>query len=143
AGQLPLPFQGAYGISKTGLSMLSNVIRLEQFPGEEIPIVDIWLGMVQTGLHQKSIQAAAPVSASRHERRGAKMIEKVQQNIRKALTSEEAAKQLFDILNKKKPSYSYIISKGKWKIRLLLLLRNNKIAYRLIRRNYFGRESII
>lgn len=142
AGQLPLPFQGAYGVSKTGLSFLSNVIRLEQFPEEQIPIVDIWLGMVQTGLHQQSIANAASISETKYGKRGVKMIQTVQQNISKALSPEQVASKLFKILQKRNPKHRYIISKGKWKIRLLLLFKNKGIIYRLIRRNYFGKEGV-
>ncbi len=137
ASVFPLPFQGAYGISKSGLSVLTNTFRLEK-ADHTFSLVDIWLGMVQTEVHERNVRDGMDLSNTRFSVWAEKMIARVQDLYHNGMPVDFVAAKIFKIVNKPKNSYIYIISKNKWKIKILLLFRNTPLADRLIKRTYFG-----
>ncbi len=138
AGQLPLPFHGAYAVSKSGLTMLTNMLRLEQIPAEQIQMSDIWLGSMQTEVHERNAKNAEDLSQTDYAEWAEKMKKRVTENYSKGFLPSVIAEKVFDILKKEKMRYNYLITQNRWKVKLLLLLGNRPLIYRLIRGAYFG-----
>lgn len=138
AGVFSLPFQGAYGVSKSGLSLLTNSFRLENVESS-FSLIDIWLGMVQTGVHERGVKNAMDLRHTRFAEWAEQMKKRVQQLYHKGLSTDEVAKKIFSIIQSPRNRYVYIIAKSKWKIKLLLLIRNTPLANRLIKQSYFGK----
>lgn len=138
AGKLNLPFQGAYGISKAGLAMLSGIIRFEQQPADRVQITDIFLGMMQTEVHQRNANESMDLSASEYSVWAKKMKARINTQLKKSYHPRSVALQIFNIIGKKKMNYQYLISTNLWKIRLLLMLGNKPIVNQLIRKSYFA-----
>lgn len=107
-GLMGLPFQGYYSASKFAIEGFCEALRLEVKP-DNIKVVVIEPGDFHTGFTGKRKKEADPEAAKAYPTYAESMAS-IEHDETTGLTPEYLAARLVRIIEKKNPSYSYIIS---------------------------------
>jgi NAD(P)-dependent dehydrogenase (short-subunit alcohol dehydrogenase family) len=113
-----LPFRGIYCASKAGLDLLSDSLRLELEPFG-IQSCTIRAGDIQTNINQSRIKEYDEHDDTYHHR-FIRTYEKIEKEVEKGLTAEEAAQKIIKIARTKRLRPTYNIGKFMQKLGIVI-----------------------
>jgi short-subunit dehydrogenase len=118
-GVMGLPYQGYYSASKFAVEGLSEALRMELLPFK-VKVIVIRPGDFFTGFTANRIQVERTGSESPYKTQSQKTLAIIQKDEKGGLSPDFFAWKLSKILEKKKPSQSYIIATPEQKFAVVL-----------------------